>query len=177
MGGMKNIFRGFIGMAIYIITSMLIPILTFDFVDNMEIPVPPDQILNIDIAKGNIDVVKFWLVALGLTMSGLAFFSWSSPKESRRKVVFGILLVFAHCFYLWSYKFSGATAFGVEIPGFGRVTFDFAGIVLLYLGAYALIIVAKIWKLIEVEFGKRKEKKEAKVYIPESAFGKDGGAI
>ncbi|GAG67854.1 unnamed protein product [marine sediment metagenome] len=47
---------------------------------------------------------------------------------------------------------------------------------MLYLGAYALIIVAKIWKLIEVEFGKRKEKKEEKVFIPESTFGKDGGA-
>ncbi len=177
MGGMKNIFRGFIGMAIYMTTTMLIPALTFDYVDKMVIPIPPDEILDIEIAKGNIAVVIFWLVALGLTISGLAFFSWSSPKESRRKVVFSILLVFAHCLYLWSYKFSGATAFGVEIPGFGRVTFDFAGIVLLYLGAYALIIVAKIWKLIEVEFSKRKEKKEEKVYIPESTFGKDGGAI
>lgn len=176
MGGMKNIFRGFIGMAIYMTTTMLIPALTFDYVDKMVIPIPPDEILDIEIAKGNIAVVIFWLVALGLTMSGLAFFSWSSPKESRRKIVFSILLVVAHCFYLWSYKFSGATAFGVEIPGLGRVTFDFAGIVLLYLGAYALIIVAKIWKLIEVEFGKRKEKKEEKVYIPESTFGKDGGA-
>ncbi len=177
MGGMKNIFRGFIGMAIYIITFMLIPILTFDFVDNMEIPVPPDQILNIDIAKGNIDVVKFWLIALGLMISGLAFFTWSSPRNSRRKIVFSMLLVFTNCFYLWSYKFSGATLFGIEIPGLGSVTLDFAEMVMLYLGAYTLIIIAKIWKLIEVEIGKRKEKKEEKVYIPDSTFGKDGGAV
>ncbi|GAG67857.1 unnamed protein product [marine sediment metagenome] len=107
MGGMKNIFRGFIGMAIYMTTTMLIPALTFDYVDKMVIPIPPDEILDIEIAKGNIAVVIFWLVALGLTISGLAFFSWSSPKESRRKIVFSILLVVAHCFYLWSYKFSG----------------------------------------------------------------------
>jgi len=178
MGGMKNLFRGFIGMAIYMTTTMLIPALSFDYVDKMEISIPPTgQILDIEIAKGGIAVVIFWLVALGLTISGLAFFTWSSPKDSRRKVVFSILLVFANCFYLWSYKFSGATAFGIQIPGLGRVTLDFVGMVLLYLGAYTLIIVAKIWKLIEVEFGKRKEKKEEKVFVPESTFGKDGGAL
>ena len=178
MGGMKNIFRGFIGMVIYMTTSLLIPALTFHYVDIMEIPIPPTgEILDIQIAKGSIEVVIFWLIALGLTISGLAFFSWSSPKGSRRRVVFSIILVFVNCLYLWSYKFSGATIFGIEIPGLGGVILDFAGMVLLYLGAYALVIVAKIWKLIEVEFSKRKEKKEEKVYIPESTFGKDGGAV
>ena len=178
MGGMKNIFRGFIGMAIFLTTTLLIPFLTFDYVDKMEISIPPtDQILDIQIAKGNIAIVLFWLVALGLVISGLAFFSWSSPKNSRRKIVFSMLLVFTNCFYLWSYKFSGATLFGIEIPGLGSVTLDFAEMVMLYLGAYTLIIIAKIWKLIEVEIGKRKEKKEEKVYIPDSTFGKEGGAV
>lgn len=176
MGGIKNIFRGFIGMAIYMTTLLLIPFLTFDFIENLEIPIPPDEVLNFEVAQGNINIVLFWLVALGLTISGLAFFSWSSPRDSRRKVVFSMLLVFTNCFYLWSYKFSGATSFGVEIPGYGGFSLDVADMIMLYLGAYTLIIIAKIWKLIEVDLAKRKEQKKEKQYVPDSTFGKEGGA-
>jgi hypothetical protein len=177
MGGIKNIFRGFLGMAIYMTTTMLIPILTLDYVDKLVIPITPEQTINIEMAQGQIATIIFWLTALGLVISGLAFFSWSSPSSSRRKVIFSIILVIANCFYLWSYKFSGATQISIQIIGFGSMTLDFGLMAMLYLGAYSLVIIAKFWKLIEVDFAKRKEKKEEKIYVPESTFGKEGGAV
>jgi len=177
MGAVKNILFGLIMMGVYMTTTILIPYFTFDFVNQLSMPITETQSLDLQMAQGDIDTIFFWLISLGLVISGLAFFSYSSPRKSRRAVVFSILQVLANGFYLWSYKFSGAAELTIDIVELGSLSLDLTETVSLYLGAYSLIIFYKLWKLIEVDYGQRKELREKKKLLPETTFGKDGGAL
>ena len=175
MGAAKNIIRGLIVMGIYITTTIVIPIFTFDFVTNLSIEVVPGQTIDITMAQGDVDAIFYWLISLGLVISGLAFFSQSSPRKSRRAVIFSILQVLANGFYLWSYKFSGAAVLELQIVNLGVIQIDLIEMLSLYLGAYSLVIITKLWKLAEVDYYSRKDKGERKKLLPETTFGKDGG--
>lgn len=177
MGAGKNITRGLIVMTIYIFTTIVIPYITFDFVTNLSIPITDTQTVDITMAQGDVDAIFYWLISLGLVISGLAFFSQSSPRKSRRAVIFSILQVLANGFYLWSYKFSGAAVLELTIIDLGIVQLDLIEMLSLYLGSYSLVIITKLWKLAEVDYYSRQEKGERKKLLPETTFGKDGGVM
>lgn len=114
MGAVKNMVKGFIFAGIYVVTTIVIPMLLFSWVRTMVV-----QGLSLDFEQQDYETVIFWLTAFGLIISGCAFFKYSSPKQSIRKGVFALLQVLVNCLYLWSYKFSGATDITFIILDFG----------------------------------------------------------
>ncbi|MHA1509103.1 MAG: hypothetical protein ACTSO6_10420 [Promethearchaeota archaeon] len=142
MGRIGNIVKGIIFMGVYIVTTMVIPFLTFTWVREL-------SILGVDIVLTQHDYenIIFWISAFGLLISATAFFNYSSPKQSIRKGTFALIQIILNCLYIWSYKFSGATEIRFElvfeIASIGFVSINVANMVMLYMGVYFLTIILK----------------------------------
>ena len=83
-----NIIKGIIYMGVYIVTTMVIPFLTFTWVRNL-------SILGVDIVltQHNYENIIFWISAFGLLISATAFFNYSAPKQSIRKGTFALVQI------------------------------------------------------------------------------------
>lgn len=142
MGRFFNIIKGIIFMGVYIVTTMVIPFLTFTWVRNL-------SILGVDIVLTQHDYenIIFWISAFGLLISAAAFFNYSAPKQSIRKGTFALVQIILNCLYIWSYKFSGATEIRFEIVfeivNVGFVSINVQNMVMLYMGVYFLTILLK----------------------------------
>lgn len=142
MGRFINIIKGIIYMCVYIVTTMVIPFLTFTWVKEV-------QILGVGIVLTQHDYenIIFWISAFGLLISATAFFNYSSPKQSIRKGTFALVQIILNCLYIWSYKFSGATEIRFEIVfeiiNVGYVSINVQNMVMLYMGIYFLTILLK----------------------------------
>ena len=142
MGRAFNIVKGLLFMSVYIVTTMVIPFLTFTWVKEV-------QILGVGIVLTQHDYEKiiFWISAFGLLISSTAFFNYSSPKQSIRKGTFAMIQIILNCLYIWSYKFSGATEIRfeivIEIANLGFISINVENMVLLYMGVYFLTILLK----------------------------------
>lgn len=129
-------------MCVYIVTTMVIPFLTFTWMREL-------SILGVDIVLTQRDYenIIFWISAFGLLISATAFFNYSSPKQSVRKGTFAIVQIILNCLYIWSYKFSGATEIRfeivIEIVNVGFVSINVQNMVMLYMGVYFLTIILK----------------------------------
>ena len=159
MSGTTNIIRGIIFTIIYIITTILVPFFIFRWVMNFQVAIPPDGEIAIEMTQESYDRIIFWIIAFGLLISGCAFFSYSSPKQSIRRGVFALIQVIVNCLYLWSYKFSGATEvrFNIDIPAFsGFVMLNLQQMILIYLGIYFLTIVIKSYDIIDFIINRKK---------------------
>jgi len=155
MGATKNMIRGTIYTSVYAVTTIIIPFLLFNWVRNLQIPLVGE----ITLTQENYENIIFWILAFGLIISGCAFFSYSSPKQSIRRAVFALIQVIVNCLYLWSYKFSGATEilFNFTISGYtGFLSLSLQTMVLVYMGVYFLTIVLKIYDLIDFSINRKK---------------------
>ncbi len=155
MGATKNMVRGTIYTSIYVVTTIIFPLLLFNWVRNLQIPLVGE----ITLTQENYENIIFWIVAFGLIISGCAFFSYSSPKQSIRRAVFALIQVIVNCLYLWSYKFSGATEilFNFNISGYsGFLSLNLQTMVLVYMGVYFLTIVLKIYDIIDFSINRKK---------------------
>ena len=125
-------------MGVYIVTTIVIPFLTFTWVRNL-------SILGVDIVLTQHDYenIIFWISAFGLLISAAAFFNYSAPKQSIRKGTFALVQIILNCLYIWSYKFSGATEIRFEIVSIGFISINIQNMVMLYMGVYFLTIVLK----------------------------------
>jgi len=142
MGRFFNIIKGIIYMGVYIVTTMVIPFLTFTWVRNLSI-----SGVDIVLTQHNYENIIFWISAFGLLISATAFFNYSSPKQSVRKGTFAMVQIILNCLYIWSYKFSGATEIRfeivIEIINVGYVSINVQNMVMLYMGVYFLTILLK----------------------------------
>ena len=102
MGSTKNMIRGLILTAVYVTTTIIIPMLTFSVIRDV-------AGAYIVLSEEDYNKIIFWILAFGLVISGCAFFNYSSPKQSIRRGIFAFIQVIVNCLYIWSYKFSGAT--------------------------------------------------------------------
>ncbi len=155
MGATKNMIRGTIYTSVYVVTTIILPFLFFNWVRNLEIP----SLGEITLTQESYENIIFWIVAFGLIISGCAFFSYSSPKQSIRRAVFALIQVIVNCLYLWSYKFSGATEilFTFNISGYpGFLSLNLQTMVLVYMGVYFLTIVLKIYDLVDFSINRKK---------------------
>ena len=155
MGATNNMIRGTIFASIYVVTTILIPILLFDWVRNLDIP----SLGSITLTQENYENIIFWLVAFGLIISGCAFFSYSSPKQSIRRGVLALIQVIVNCLYIWSYKFSGATDIIFNFDYYGNLGFivlNLQTMVLVYMGVYFLTIVLKIYDIFDFSINRKK---------------------
>ena len=74
MGAVKNMVKGFIFTGIYVLFTVVIPLIFFTLIFSIEgLPLEWEQ--------QDKNRITFWLVAFGLLVSGLAFFKYSSPKK------------------------------------------------------------------------------------------------
>ncbi len=150
----KNMIRGIIFTIIYIITTIVIPYLGFTWVKNLSIQGMPIQLEQVQYEN-----IIFWIFAFGLIVSGCAFFAYSSPSQSIRRGIFSLLQVILNCFYIWSYRFSGALE--VEfIFEFGSVYINLTQMILVYLGVYFLTILLKIYDVIDFTVNRYKIREE-----------------
>ena len=151
MGAPKNMLRGFIFMAIYTVLTIVIPFLTFTYIRELTVSGLP-----IEITQEIYEAISFWVISFGLLISGCAFFTYSSPKQSIRKGVLALIQVLLNCLYLWSYKFSGATDIRMGITGYGHVILILQQMVLVYMGIYFLTIIIKIYDLVDFTVNREK---------------------
>lgn len=148
MGWFPNILKGIIYMGVYLTTTMIIPFLTFTWINEI-------QVLGVSIVLEQLEYERiiFWISAFGLLISACAFFNYSSPKQSLRKGTFALIQILLNCLYIWSYKFSGATEVKFEIvfeiTNVGFIAIDVQNMVLLYMGIYFLTILLKGYDLID----------------------------
>jgi hypothetical protein len=151
MGAVKNMVKGFIYGGIYSVITIVIPLLTFSWLRQMVI-----QGFPLTFEQQDYQNVVFWLTAFGLVISGIAFFTYSSPKKSIRRAVFALIQVLVNCLYLWSYKFSGATEIEFVIVNFGYFSLNIQQMVLIYMGIYFLTIVLKVYDIIDFTINREK---------------------
>jgi len=151
MGAVKNMVKGFIYSAIYVVTTIVIPLATFSWIRSMVV-----QGFPLAFEQQEYESVIFWLTAFGLIISGCAFFKYSSPKQSIRKGVFALIQVLVNCLYLWSYKFSGATEINFVILNFGFFSLNLQQMILVYMGIYFLTIILKGYDIIDFTINREK---------------------
>ena len=149
MGAVKNMVRGFLFTGVYVVFTIVIPLITFTLLFNIEG-------LPIEWEKQDQQNITFWLTAFGLLVSGLAFFKYSSPKQSIRKGIFAFVQVIVNCLYLWSYRFSGATEITFVILDVGFFTLGLSQMILMYMGIYFLTIVLKVYDVIDYTINREK---------------------
>ncbi|MHA2393999.1 MAG: hypothetical protein ACXAEX_18860 [Promethearchaeota archaeon] len=144
--------RGFLYTTIYIVITIVVPLVLFSLVT--EISVSLGMVIRWE--QQDYYNITFWLIAFGMIVSGLAFFKYSSPKQSIRKAVFAFIQLLVNCLYIWSYKFSGATELEFVITGYGYFSLDLSQMILIYLGIYFLTIVLKIYDIIDFTVNREK---------------------
>ncbi len=149
MGAVKNMVRGFLFTGVYVLFTIVIPLILFTLIFSIEgLPLKWE--------KQDQQNITFWLTAFGLLVSGLAFFKYSSPKKSIRKGVFAFIQVIVNCLYLWSYRFSGAAEITFIILDFGFFSLDISQMLLTYMGIYFLTIVLKVYDVIDFTINREK---------------------
>ena len=151
MGSVKNMIRGIILTAIYVVFAIVIPLVTFTLLFNLVV-----QGLPLDFEKQDYNNIVFWVLAFGLIISGCAFFKFSSPKQSIRRGILGLIQVLLNCLYLWSYKFSGATEITFIIIDFGLLSLNVQQMILMYMGIYFLTIIIKVYDIVDFTINRKK---------------------
>lgn len=142
-------------MGVYIVTTMVIPFLTFTWVREL-------SILGVDIVltQNDYENIIFWISAFGLLISAAAFVNYSAPKQSIRKGTFALVQILLNCLYIWSYKFSGATEIRFEIvfeiTNVGFVAINVQNMVMLYMGVYFLTIILKGYDFFDFILNRKK---------------------
>ena len=115
MGSVKNMVKGSIYTTVYVVFTLMIPLVTFSLVKDYVVK----GVLPLELTQQQYNDIVFWITALGLLICACAFFTYSSPKQSIRKGVFALIQVLVNSLYIWSYKFSGATniIFSLDMGG------------------------------------------------------------
>jgi len=151
MGSVKNMVKGFIFTAVYVVFTIVIPLITFSLIFDLVV-----QGFPLDFQQQDYQNITFWVVALGLLISGCAFFKYSSPKQSIRKGIFAFIQLLLNCLYLLSYRYSFAANISFVMPGFGGFTLNLQQMFLVYIGIYFLTIVIKIYDIIDFTINRKK---------------------
>jgi len=149
MGSVKNMVKGFLFTGIYVVFAIVIPLVMFTLIFTIEgLPLEWEQ--------QDFQNITFWVIALGLVISGCAFFKYSSPKQSIRKGIFAFIQLLVNCLYIWSYRLSGATNISFVLSSLGGFTLDLQQMILVYIGIYFLTIVIKVYDIFDFTINREK---------------------
>ncbi|MFW9782463.1 MAG: hypothetical protein ACFFFB_09295 [Candidatus Heimdallarchaeota archaeon] len=153
MGAFKNMLRGFLFTSVFVVVTIIIPLILFSVVYDIA-----GFYLEWDAQAYN--EIIFWLIAFGLIISGIAFFKYSSPKKSIRRAIFALIQVIVNCFYIWSFKFSGAAEITITIQDWGFFSLNLSQMLLVYMGIYFLTIVIRVYDVIDFTINREKIREE-----------------
>ena len=67
-----------------------------------------------------------------------------------------MIQIILNCFYLWSYKFSGALEVEFELIDLGYMTMNLTQLILLYMGIYFLSVILKAYDLADFIINRKK---------------------
>lgn len=137
--------RGIIVTAVYVTTTIIIPMYTFSLIRDYAGAF-------LEYSEQDYETILFWLTAFGILICGCAFFTYSSPKQSIRRGIFALIQVIVNSLYIWSYKFSGATeiVFSLQMGNqSGFLALNLQQMILVYMGVYFLTIVLRIYDIID----------------------------
>jgi hypothetical protein len=143
----NNLLKGFTAALINVITKILIPMYIFRTV------LQDTTLMTIDLGytEAKVDIIMFWLVAIGSITASLSFTKASSPKYSTRKAIFEIILIIANAFYLYLYRFSGALDIAVSLDlgtAVGTLSLNFENMIYISMGVIALNLIIGLYDLI-----------------------------
>ncbi len=144
MGAIKNVIFGILKGIRYGCMNILLPFLTFTFIRQINVAG-----LDIYLSNTKFQEIMFWVTALSLLVISAGFATSCSPKHSKRRAIFGIMLTISNCLYLYSYKYTGATLFELEIVDLGRVSVDLTLMLNLSLGVVFLNIIMNIYEFFD----------------------------
>ncbi len=144
----KNLLRGFAAAASNIITKILIPMYIFRSV----LQDATVMGVNLGYSQAKVNIIMFWLIAMGSITTSLSFSKAASPKHSTRKAVFDIFLILANAFYLYAYRYSGALdiAVAMDLGGGATSTFylNFENMVYISMGVIGLNLIIGLYDFI-----------------------------
>jgi hypothetical protein len=107
--------------------------------------------IDLGYTEAKVDIIMFWLVAIGSITASLSFTKASSPKYSTRKAIFEIILIIANAFYLYLYRFSGALDIAVSLDlgtAVGTLSLNFENMIYISMGVIALNLIIGLYDLI-----------------------------
>lgn len=143
----KNLLRGFGAALVNVITKILIPWYIFRSI----LQDTTALIVDLGYTEAKVDIIIFWIVAMGSITASLSFTRAASPKYSSRKAAFDIILIIANAFYLYVYRFSGAIDIAVTLDlGIATSTFylSFENMIYISMGVIGLNLIIGIYDLI-----------------------------
>ena len=144
---MKNLLKGFGAALSNVITKILIPMYIFRSI----LQDTSATFIDLGYTEAKVDIIIFWIVAMGSITASLSFTKASSPKYSNRKAIFEIILIIANAIYLYVYRFSGALDIAVTLDlGFALGTFslNFENMVYISMGVIGLNLIIGLYDLI-----------------------------
>jgi hypothetical protein len=151
MGSVKNMVKGFVFTGVYVVLTIVVPLVTFSLVYDFVV-----QGFPLEFTQTNFQDTTFWVVALGLVISGCAFFKYSSPKQSIRKGIFALIQLLVNCLYILSYRYSFASNISFVMPGGWGFTLNLQQMFLVYIGIYFLTIFIKVYDIIDFTINREK---------------------
>lgn len=157
MGAIKNMVRGTIVATIYVIVTIVIPFITFSWLQNLGEVAGSD--VGIGMSPERYNNIIFWVSAFGLLISGCAFFAFSAPSQSIRRGIFCLIMVFLNTLYIWSYKFSGALEIELNLfigDDTGTILINLEQAIMIVLALYFLTIILKTYDLIDFTVNREK---------------------
>ena len=143
----KNLLRGFGAALVNVVTKILIPWYIFRSI----LQETTASIIDLGYTEAKVDIILFWIVAMGSITASLSFTKAASPKYSTRKAAFAIVLIIANAFYLYVYRFSGAIDIAVTLDlGIATSTFylSFENMIYISMGVVILNLIVGIYDLI-----------------------------
>ena len=144
---MKNLLRGFGAALSNVITKILIPMYIFRSI----LQDTSASFIDLGYTEAKVDIIIFWIVAMGSITASLSFTKTSSPKYSNQKAIFEIILIIANALYLYLYRFSGALDIAVSLDlGIATGTFylNFENMIYISMGVIGLNLIIGLYDLI-----------------------------
>jgi hypothetical protein len=169
MGLTKRLLYALLRMSISLVMSIIIPLWLFGSVKNI-----PDILgMEITLEQQVYDSIVFWIIAIGMITVSLTFAKHSSPKRSPQRAIFGIFNIFANMFYIYSYKFSGASQLTYTIQNYGSIAFDVGVMLNLWMGLIFLKIILEVYDLVDGIIYQRNARNILEDGIPETVENGD----
>jgi hypothetical protein len=140
------ILKGILAAVIYFLTSIMLPLFIFQSLVGLSYGG-----MDFGLTQAQYEQISFWITALGLVGLATTFVSASSPKNSTRKAIMAIILIFVNVIYIYIYRYSGATNIVLNLDSMGFpaiITLDLANMVYMAMGLVALNLIVAIYDLI-----------------------------
>jgi hypothetical protein len=156
MGGVKNLFSGLISAIISLATYVLLPWIGLSVAKTIEIPYPAD----ITYFRSQIDDILFYIVAMGIIQTGLAFSKGSSPKYSKRKAIFSLFNFIGAASYSYLIKYTGLSRIPIVIINLGEIVVSLDAFVFFVFG---IVVLNSLLALFDLAIA-IKDQHDGKVY-------------